>query len=178
MKEYAISRGKVSRTLYSNKSKGKVVQRTYLEIQDADAETMWGCREELKIDNYHMPNNVALCEGHSARSAKNGHSEMKAIGYYLSKEFNSNINVYTERKPCEYCRKDLEHLDSLMPGCAVIAHYLIDYVGGDDDKAELRNIYIENGLIEKRAQKRDRGSEGGANNMPMKQIPRLCKPNQ
>lgn len=118
----------------------------YGEHQDANIHTMWNQRLALNIGNNTLPNNVAWCGGACARSGINGHSELKAMMTDFAMHHNRNINVHTERQPCQHCENDLRSIEKLMPG-NIIVHYLVPYTGTIIDLTNLRALYHGLGYI-------------------------------
>ncbi len=149
MKEYANSRDKVTRTLDANKHKSKIIQRAYSQYQNADIDVLWiGRSVECQHSRGSMEHNVGYCNGEYSKSAANGHSEMKAIGYYMSTKLNMDIDVHTEREPCKYCKEDLCKLADKLQGGNITAHYLVPYTANDEqNKKALRTTYIRNGNL-------------------------------
>lgn len=126
-------------------SNSRILQRRYSERQDANANTMWQCRQTLGVANTTLPNNVAWSGNAIARSSLNGHSEIKAVMLNLGMLQANNIHVHTERQPCGDCREDLMSLAQFGNqggGINVTAHYLIPYTGNSVvDVANLKNTY-------------------------------------
>ncbi len=61
---------------------------------------MWSRKVDLGVANSLLPNNVAWVGNFSATSGIGGHSESKAIILHLGAHQANNINVHTERQPC------------------------------------------------------------------------------
>ena len=135
-----------SRVVQCHLSKSQdAIQLKYSEINDANVNTMWKCREILNIANSRLPNNVAWCGNWTDRSDLGGHSEPKVVGLHLSDLCKGNIHVHTERQPCQYCESFLRNLSD-NTRTNVFAHYLVKYQYSSDNK-ELKDIYKNAGLL-------------------------------